>query len=111
MKVMLGEEGTEQFTVEVLVDGHSIRVQRVHDPFIHSTIGVQASRWDHFKAIFRPPIVKIQVVVRGSEGAQRAIMTMDPGQLGRDTEEILEQRRISRKGSTATGSVAILSAK
>lgn len=93
MKTQLGEEGTEQFTVESRLDGKTIKVQPIHDPFIHSTVGFKGSRWDHFKAIFRPPVVKVEVIVRASEAAQRAIMTLDPVQLTRETEEILEGRR------------------
>ena len=99
----IGEEGTEQFTVEILVDGKTIMVQPIHDPFIHSTTVVGITRWDHFLAIFRRRDIRVQVVVRSSEGAQRAIMTMDPRQLAMDTEEILEQRRISRESSPTMG--------
>jgi|SRR5882724_2718817 len=103
MKAMLGERGTEQFTVESRVDGETIKVQPIHDPFIQSTVGVKASRWDHFKAIFRPPTIRIEVIVRGSQGAERAIMTLDPEQLKRDSEKILEQRRIVREMSPTMG--------
>ena len=103
MKAHLGEEGTEQFSVEVRVDDKTIKVQPVHDPFIYNTTVVGISRWDHFLAIFRLRTIKVQVSVWGSEGAQRAIMTLDPEQLARDTEEILEQRRISRESSPAVG--------
>jgi hypothetical protein len=97
MHNMLGEEGTEQFIVEVHVDGRLIKTQPVHDPFIHNTTIVGISRWDHFLAIFKPRAIKVQVSVQGTEGAQRAVMTMDPYALQRETSEILEERRISRE--------------
>lgn len=103
MKAMLGEDGTEQFTVETRVDGKTIRVQPIHDPFISSHTFTSLSRWDHFKALFRKQWTKTEVIVRASEGAQRAIMTLDPEQLQRDTEDILEQRRISREASPTIG--------
>lgn len=89
----IGDTDTEQFNVETLVNGETVRLTRIHDPFIHTTVVTKLSRWDHFKGIFRPPETKTQVVVRASEGAQRAIMTMDPVQLARDSEDILECRR------------------
>lgn len=103
MKAHLGEEGTEQFSVETLVDGRTIKVQPIHDPFIHSTTVVSISRWDHFWAIFRRREIRVQVFVSSSEGAQRAIMTLDPEQLARDTEEILHERKISRESSPTIG--------
>ena len=103
MKAHRGEEGTEQFSVETLVDGKTIKVQPIHDPFIHSTTVVSISRWDHFLAIFRRREIRVQVFVSSSEGAQRAIMTLDPEQLARDTEEILHERKIARESSPTIG--------
>jgi hypothetical protein len=103
MTAHLGEEGTEQFSVETRVDEKTVRVQPIHDPFIRSTCIVGISRWDHFVAIFRPRKIKIQIIVNGSEGANRAIMTLDPEQLARDTEEILEERRIAHESSPTIG--------
>jgi hypothetical protein len=103
MKTMLGEEGTEQFSVEILVDGKTIKVQPIHDPFIHSTVVVGISRWDHFLAIFKRRQIRVQVFVSSSEGAQRAVMTLDPEKLARDTEEILHERKISRETSPTIG--------
>jgi len=100
---MLGDEGTEQFSVETLVDGKTIKVQPIHDPFIHSTTIVEISRWDHFLAIFKPRQIKVQVYVSASEGAQRAIMTMDPARLAKDTQQILHERKISRETSSTMG--------
>ena len=99
----VGEEGTEQFTVETRVDGKTIKKQPIHDPFIYCMTITFLTRFDHFLAIFRRREIRVEVIVRGSEGAQRAIMTLDPGQLARDTEEILEQRRISRESSPIMG--------
>lgn len=106
MQTMLGEEGTEQFTVESIVDGKTIEVHPIHDPFIHTTVGLKMSRWSHFKGIFAPPLTKVQVVVRGSEGAQRAIMTMDPIALEADTEDILEYRRHQYESGGVCGDAA-----
>lgn len=101
---MLGEQGTEQFTVTSRQDGKLIREQKIHDPFIHCTTVIQISRWDLFKAMFRRQYeTRVEVSVWGSEAAQRAIMTLDPEALARETEEILEQRRISRETSPMIG--------
>jgi len=90
----IGEEGTEQFTVECRVDGQPISTQKIHDPFISNVTKVWMSRWDHLWRVFfnRPSVVEINV--RGSEGAQRAIMTLDPNLLAADSEAILEARRL-----------------
>jgi hypothetical protein len=106
MIAMLGEEGTEQFMVETLVDGKTIKVQPIHDPFIHSTTVVGLSRLDHFLAIFKRRTIKVQVHVQATQGAQRAIMTLDPYKLQHDTDEILEERRISRETCATLGCYA-----
>jgi hypothetical protein len=103
MKAHLGEEGTEQFSVETLVDGKTIRVQPIHDPFIRSTTKVSMSRWGHFLAIFKPRKMCVQVCVNASLGAQRAVMTLDPEQLASDTEEILHDIKIARESSPTIG--------
>jgi len=95
MRVHLGEERTEQFSVETLVNGKTVKVQPLHDPFIHNTTTVRMSRWDCFLAIFRPREIRVQVRVDASAGAIRAIMTLDPEQLARDTEQILRERESS----------------
>jgi len=99
----LGEEGTEQFVVEVEVDDKLVKCQEIHDPFIHNTTTVWISRWDHFKAIFRKRKICVKLSISGSPGAQRAIMTLDPLKLEADTREILEERRISRETSPTMG--------
>jgi hypothetical protein len=98
MDVQLGKEGTEQFVVEVTVDGKIVKTQAIHDPFVHNTTTVWISRWDHFKAIFKQRKIIVQVSVQGSPGAQRAVMTLNPEKLAADTREILEERRTSREG-------------
>lgn len=97
MNAHIGEEGTEQFTLETRVDGRTVNVHPLHDPFLTSTTTVWLSRWDHFKAIFKKRIFTVQVKVRGTEGVQRAIMTLDPFKLQQETEAILEERRESRE--------------
>ena len=101
--MILGEQGTEQFTVTTRVDGKTIKLQAIHDPFISNTTMVGISRWGHFLAIFRPTHTRIEVIVSGSFGAQRAIMMLDPKQLKLDSEEILDQRRVSREESACSG--------
>src|SRR4051812_8361166 len=103
MKTHIGEEGTEQFTINTLVDGKVIRSQPIHDPFIHNTTVIDISRWEHFLSVFMPKTVKVEVSIRGSEGVQRAIMTLDPEQLAQDTRDILREREISRESSGTIG--------
>jgi len=94
----LGEDGTEQFTVTTRVDGKTIKEQPIHDPFIHNRTVVRISRWDLFKGMFRRQFeVKVEVSVRGSEGALRAIMMLDPVALKTESEEILVGRRRNRE--------------
>lgn len=96
----LGEQGTEQFTVETYVNGERIGERAIHDPFIHTTVVLRG--WRHaWRALFGE--IKVQVSVSGSQGAQRAIMTLDPEKLANDTKEFLEQCRISRETSPTMG--------
>lgn len=93
MKSYLGEAGTEQFTVTTFVNDQQIKEQRIHDPFIRSTVRLKG--WKHaWNSAFHE--IKVNIVVDSSEGAQRAIMTMNPNQLQRDTDEILTSRAASR---------------
>jgi hypothetical protein len=97
---MLGETGTEQFTIRTRVDGRLIREQAIHDPFLHNKTVIGISRWDLFKAMFRKEYtVTVETSVSGTEGVQRAIMTMDTEALARETALILEDRRQSRESS------------
>jgi hypothetical protein len=97
-EIMLGEAGTEQFTIETRQDGELIRSQPIHDPFLHSTTTIAISRRDLFKALFRKQFsTKIEVSVRGTEGVQRAIMMLDPKELQAETSRILDDRRRSRE--------------
>jgi hypothetical protein len=90
----LGEDKTEQFIVTTEVDGKVIREERVHDPFIYNTTHILISRWDLFKALFRKQFeIKVQVSVRGSFGAERAIMMLDPSILEEESKIIADQRR------------------
>lgn len=95
---MLGEPGTEQFTIETWHDAKLIRAQRIHDPFLHSTTTIAISRWDLFKALFRKQfITRVRVNVIGTEGVQRAIMMLDPAKLQAETEQMLADRARSRE--------------
>lgn len=96
---MLGENGTEQFTITTRRDGELIREQKIHDPFLNSKTTVAMSRWELFKAMFcKQFIVTIDTSVRGTEGIIRAIMMLDPAELERETAKMLEERRLSREG-------------
>lgn len=104
MQAYLGEEGTEQFTVTTHHDGNMIAAKHIHDPFITCTTLIRISRWDLLKALFKRQYeTRIQVHVSATEGAQRAIMTMNPEALEMDTKEIIEQRKISRETSPTIG--------
>lgn len=96
----LGEPNTEQFTVTTYLDEKRLNEQAVHDPFARTTVVI--SRWDLLKAAWRGKL-KVQVRVDGSQGAQRAIMTLNPYQLEKDTSEILDERRRSRESSATVG--------
>ena len=106
MRTQLGEEGTEQFTVETRVDGTTIRVQPIHDPFINCTTVTRLGAFQCLKAFFgRGVAIRTEVIVRGSEAAQRAIMTLDPEQLTRETEQILEERRNAYENREVGGAI------
>ena len=95
---MLGENGTEQFTITTRVDGKVIKEQPIHDPFLFNKTVVGISRWDLFKALFRRQFeVKVETSVHGTEGVTRAIMMLDPEKLEAETNSILEERRLSRE--------------
>jgi hypothetical protein len=100
-KNMLGENGTEQFTIMTRVDGKLIKEQPIHDPFLFNKTVVGISRWDLFKAMFRRQFeVKVEISVHGTEGIQRAIMMLEPEKLEAETKLILEERRLSRENSS-----------
>lgn len=92
----LGETGTEQFTVTTWVAGELIGEAKVHDPFIRTTIRLRGLK-HAWRALFG---FTVQVSVDASEGAQRAIMTLDPYKLTKETEQILAERREARSGKT-----------
>jgi hypothetical protein len=97
---MLGETGTEQFTITTRVDGKVIKEQRIHDPFLHNKTVIGISRWDLFKALFRKQFeIRVEVSVFGTEGIQRTIMMLDPAQLDAETKLMLEERRLSRESN------------
>jgi hypothetical protein len=98
--MMLGETGTEQFTITTRVDGKVIREQPLHDPFLHNKTVVGISRWDLFKGMFRKQFeVKVEMSVCGSAAMQRTIMMLDPHKLAEETTAILESRRLSREAN------------
>lgn len=91
-------DGKEQFSIAVRVDGKMIKEQAIHDPFIFNRTVVCISRWDLFKGLFQKKqfTVKVEVNVRGSLGVERAIMMLDPGEIEKETETILADRKASR---------------
>lgn len=94
---MLGETGTEQFTIRIYLDDKKISEQKLHDPFIRTTVKAKMSRWEHFKAIFKPPEAKVVICVDGSEGVIRRIMMLDAEELAKETEAILAERALQRE--------------
>jgi hypothetical protein len=94
----LGEEGTEQFTVETLLDGKQIALQKLHDPFTSTTVTIGFRRWETIKQLLRPSLTKVQVIVRGSPSATARIMTMDPREMMRENVE--RERRASEPAVT-----------
>jgi hypothetical protein len=104
----LGEDGTEQFTVETRVDGKRIRLQEVHDPFTHTTVKLKG--WRHaWNALFRG--LTVNVNVDGSHGAMRAVMMLDPVKLQKDTEDWLREAAVRRADNAAQGVVGYYAEK
>lgn len=99
---MLGETGTEQFTITTRVDGKLVKEQPIHDPFLHNKTTIAISRWDLFKALFRKQfITTVEIKVDGTEGVIRAVMMLDPVKLEAETKSMLEERRLSREHNSA----------
>src|SRR6476620_10070821 len=82
VSVQLGETGTEQFEVKCRVNGEIVGDQKIHDPFIRTTVKLRGFR-HAWNAIFGG--IKIEIALDASEGAQRAIMTLNPIQLAQET--------------------------
>ena len=100
---MLGENGSEQFTIITRHDGKIIREQKIHDPFLWHRVTICISRWDLFKAMFRKQFTTtVEVHVRGTQGIQRAIMMLDPVQLNAETETMVRQRDQSHEANAQT---------
>lgn len=83
---MLGDEGTEQFTVTTRVNGKVIGEQEIHDPFAHTTVTLRGigHAW---RALFRG--IKVQVDIGGTHRAISAVMQLDPNKMQAFTEEHL----------------------
>jgi len=97
----LGEAGTEQFTVETAIDGRFNSSQKIHDPFVHTTVALVLDRWSSLKNLLRPTPIKVSVCVRGTDAAQRRIMMLNPEELQAEDAEIQRTRQKSR--GTADG--------
>lgn len=94
MNAHIGEDGTEQFTVTTRVNDEKIGEVKVHDPFIHTTVKLRGLK-HAWNALFRG--ITVAVHTGGSEGASRAIMTLDPRKLQAETDQILFERAESRE--------------
>jgi len=86
MQYMLGEPGTEQFTVTTKLEGRIIGEQKIHDPFVNTRIVIC---WrDLLKALLRFTSLEVSVHVHGSRGGVSSVMMLDPFELQRQTEEL-----------------------
>ena len=83
MTEILGEEGTEQFTVQTYIGDRLLKSQPVHDPFIRTMVSLG---WvDLLKGLLIGRL-KIRVVLDGSHAARTRIMTMNPREMQRENE-------------------------
>ena len=104
---MLGEQGTEQFKIEVRVDDKVVYNKPIHDPFIRSKTVIGLSRWQLVKAMFSKQFqIKVETHIDGKEGVIRAIMMLDTEALERETTAMLQARKQSRESSTTKGYVS-----
>jgi hypothetical protein len=101
----LGEEGTEQFNVDTWVDGQVVKRQSVHDPFINTKVVTRLKWWACFMGLFQKSrrTITTEVVVRGTESAERAIMSLDPFELKAQNEAIQRERAAARERWAAQG--------
>ncbi len=102
--IYLGEDGTEQFSVTTRANGEVIGDQKIHDPFIRTTVKLRGWKWA-WKALFGG--ISVQVSVDGTEGASRAVMTLNPHSLSAETAEIMESRRLSREANMQANSATL----
>jgi len=66
---------------------------KIHDPFMRHTVLMKG--WKHaWNALFGG--IKVEVAVDGSQGAQRAVMTLNPHALAADSVRMAEERMRSR---------------
>lgn len=80
----LGEPGTEQFNVQTFIDEREIGNEKIHDPFVNTTLQLH---WrDCLRGLFRRGMT-IRFSVSGSHAAQSRIMTMNPLELQKEQEE------------------------
>jgi hypothetical protein len=107
-RMMLGEEGTEQFTVTTRVNGELIKAQPIHDPFVRTRVTLKG--WGHaWRALFGG--ICVQVAVDGSHGAQAAIMTLDPKRLDEETQIFIERQVMRRAENDAAGVIGYYAEK
>lgn len=80
----LGEEGTEQFTINYEVGGRQLSSQKLHDPFVTATVVLC---WmDLLRGMLRGHL-RVRVTVTGTQAVQRRIMTMNPYKLQAEQAE------------------------
>lgn len=75
---MLGEPGTEQFTIRTDVDGKTVDSQHLHDPLVFHTVILLRSRWRRFLDVFRTNPIRVQVCVSTHPWISAAILMLDP---------------------------------
>ena len=74
-------------------------------------LGVRFSRWRCFVGIFRPLTANYWISMSGSEGAQRAVMTLDPHKLAEDTEQIQLEREATRRSIISASNLVVMEKK
>ena len=72
---MLSNE--KQYEYEVREDGKRLDGRVIDDPFLVTHLEFHLSRWDAFKAIFRPLVKRYKVRVRGTDAAYRVVFGGD----------------------------------
>lgn len=66
-----------QYNFRVYEDGKQIDGRDIDDPFLNCTIGFNLTRWDAFKAIFRPLVKRYNVIVGGTGAAHRVVFNSE----------------------------------
>ncbi len=67
----------KQYRFRVEEDGKTISGREIDDPFVHTHIEFHLSRWDAFKAVFKPLVKRYGVIVSGEDAAYRVVFEGD----------------------------------